>query len=117
MTASQYEGGPAPPRKGAATSETGCSPSAPIEPNPTRRRHVAAVLGVWHPPTGRRRLGLIYVPVCQLCGGAHTHRAATRAATYTRSPSCQPAAEYEVVVTVLHPAELVVEPRPLEAIG
>lgn len=56
------------------------------------------VRGVWHPPVGRRRYGLIYVARCALCGGAHIHRAARRAETYTRAPSCELSTTYEIVV-------------------
>lgn len=98
MIPPQHAGGPAPPRSGATRSETGCSPNKPIEPNPTRHRHRAAVLGVWHPPSGRRTLALVYVPRCELCGGAHTHRATRWGTSFTRSPSCRPGSEYEVII-------------------
>lgn len=112
MSPPNEEGGPLPREGPAPTTASSSIARVAAAKQPGRGHRTAArpaspsvpaarpvVHGVLHPPAGRRRLALIVVAHCQLCGGAHVHRAHPAPATrFTRAPSCRPSAEYEIVV-------------------
>jgi hypothetical protein len=57
---------------------------------PRRTTPVLVAVGEYHPPTGRRHLGVVIVRTCPNCGHLHIHRAmvATTADGTTRVGSC-----------------------------
>jgi hypothetical protein len=60
------------------------------------RRGPLVAVGIYYPPSGRRRLGAIVVRSCPACLHLHLHRAAGPVASTPRTGSC--GAEYVIRV-------------------
>lgn len=63
-----------------------------------RNRSMPVGVGIWHPPAGRRQLGVVIVDSCPMCRHLHLHRAMAVATAdgCIRTGSC--GAEYRLRV-------------------